>query len=269
MLDHLEIARTAALVGGTIVRQRADDVGDVRSKSRAIDLVTEVDIASGIAIARTLLANDPSARLIVEEPEVHEVLGVEPGALSDASVWVVDPLDGTTSFVHGYPCYSVAVAHLASGEVDAGAVYNAATGELFWAALGRGAYCDGERLACTDTRALTEALLVTGFPYDRTEPLDHQIAVLTAFLRAPVHGIRRDGSAAVDCCHVASGRADGFWEYGLKVWDMAAGALICREAGAVVTDTAGRPWTVDSEDICVAGPALHPRMLEIIRAVAH
>lgn len=268
MSELVEIARSAALAGGTLVRQRAHAVGDVRSKSRAIDLVTEVDIASGVAVARTILASDPSAHLIVEEPEVHEVLGIEPGAVDDRSVWVVDPLDGTTSFVHGYPCYSVAVAHLSFGQVDAGAVYNAATGELFWAARGHGAFRDGEPLSCSETRSITEALLVTGFPYDRTDPLDRQLAVLAAFLRAPVHGIRRDGSAAVDCCHVASGRADGFWEYGLKVWDMAAGALICQEAGAVVTDIAGDPWTVESEDICAAGPTLHARMLALIHSVA-
>jgi myo-inositol-1(or 4)-monophosphatase len=106
--------------------------------------------------------------------------------------------------------------------------------------------------------------MVTGFPYDRGRPLDVQLAVLAEFLRAPVHGIRRDGSAAVDCCHVASGRCDGFWEYGLKVWDVAAGAIICREAGAVVSDVDGEPWGTASSSICVANPTLHTQMLEVI-----
>jgi myo-inositol-1(or 4)-monophosphatase len=118
----------------------------------------------------------------------------------------------------------------------------------------------------TNAETVRDALVITGFPYDRGTPLDVQMAVLTAFLRAPVHGMRRDGSAAVDCCHVAGGRADGFWEYALKPWDMAAGALICREAGAVVTDVSGRPWSAASENILAANPSLHAEMLALIRS---
>ena len=111
---------------------------------------------------------------------------------------------------------------------------------------------------------MRDALLITGFPYDRGAPLDRQLAVLAAFLRAPVHGIRRDGSAAIDCCHVAGSRADGFWEYYLKPWDVSAGVVILREAGALVTDTEGAPWTAHSESICCANPALHAEMLAVI-----
>lgn len=109
--------------------------------------------------------------------------------------------------------------------------------------------------------------MVTGFPYDRGAPLDRQLSVLAAFLRSPVHGIRRDGSAANDCCHVAAGRADGFWEYTLKVWDMAAGVIICSEAGATVTDVEGAPWTSRSTSICTANPQLHAQMLDVIGSV--
>ena len=135
---------------------------------------------------------------------------------------------------------------------------------MYSAAEGIGAQRDDLAIGVASAQAVPDALVVTGFPYDRGEPLDRQLAVLSAFLRAPVHGIRRDGSAAVDCCHVASGRADGFWEYALKPWDMAAGVVILREAGATVTDAAGRAWDIYSESICAANPVLHGAMLDVI-----
>ena len=115
---------------------------------------------------------------------------------------------------------------------------------------------------------MNEALLITGFPYDRCGPLDRQLAALTAFLRAPVHGLRRDGSAALDCSHVAGARADGYWEFGLHAWDVAAGVVILREAGAVVSDADGEPWTPHCSSICTANPTLHAEMLEVLAASA-
>ncbi len=260
------IARDAALAGGAILAAHRAQPGAVRSKEWRTDFVTEADIASGVACVRTILAHDPLARIVVEEPEVCEILGIEPGSVTDPRVWVIDPLDGTTSFLHGFPCYSVSVALVADGEPVAGAVYNAALAELVSAERGAGATLNDTPLRCSDAASVQDALVVTGFPYDRGAPLERQLAVLSAFLRAPVHGVRRDGSAAIDCCHVAAGRADGFWEYALKPWDMAAGALICREAGAVVSDTDGTPWTAASEGIVAANPVLHPQMLEVIRS---
>lgn len=262
------LSARAACAGGEVLRSRAGDLGAVRSKGWKTDFVTEADIASGIAVVRTILASDPGARILVEEPEVCEELGVEPGTLADDEVWIVDPLDGTTSYLHGFPCYSVSVALVREGRPVEGAVYNAALNELFTAGVGQGARLDGTPITCSRAASVQEALLVTGFPYDRGEPLDVQLNVLGAFLRAPVHGMRRDGSAAVDCCHIAAGRADGFWEYFLKPWDMAAGALICEEAGAIVTDVRGTPWTSASESICVANPALQPLMLAVIAAAS-
>jgi len=266
MPTSLDIARAAALAGGAVLSARKNDMGAVRSKGSPTDLVTEADISSGIACVTAILAADPLARVVVEEPEVCEALGIAPGELTDSAVWVIDPLDGTTSFVHGFPCYSVSVAFVVEGEPLAGAVYNVALGEMFSAQRGDGATIDGKPLTCSDAEKIAEALLVTGFPYDRGAPLDRQLTVLSAFLRAPVHGIRRDGSAAVDCCHVAAGRADGFWEYALKPWDMAAGAVICREAGALVTDIDGKPWTSASTSILTANPRLHASMLDVIRS---
>lgn len=262
----LEIAVFAARSGGDAIRENAVSDWSARSKSSVTDLVTEVDVASGVAVARAILERVPNANLLVEEPEVHEAIGVAPASLADDELWLVDPLDGTTSFVHGYPCYSVAVALVREGQPVAGAVYNVALNEINAAALSEGATRNGKPIRCTDAASVREALLVTGFPYDRGEPLDRQLRVLAAFLRAPVHGIRRDGSAAIDCCHVASGRCDGFWEYALKPWDMAAGVVIAREAGAYASDTDGTPWTSSSTGIVVANPVLHAEMIQLVLA---
>jgi myo-inositol-1(or 4)-monophosphatase len=268
MSHAVQVAKDAASAGGAVLRDKMGSVTGVRSKSAAIDLVSDVDIASGVAIAKALMEADPGASLIVEEPEVYELLGISPGSLDDERTWVVDPLDGTTSYLHAYPFYSVSVALLESGRPVAGAVYNAASDEMHWASEGEGAFWQGRRIHCTPTPSVFEALVVTGFPYDRGAPLDLQLSVLTAFLRAPVHGMRRDGSAALDCCHVAAGRADGYWEYTLLPWDLSAGVVICREAGAKVTDISGADWHPASGNVLVANPELHARMLEIVLAAS-
>lgn len=266
MKERLVIARAAATAGGAVLSERRDHIGAIRSKGSRIDMVTETDIASGVATVEAILRARPSASIIVEEPEVYDLLGIDQGSLDEEEVWLVDPLDGTTSFIHGYPCYSVAVACVQAGVPVVGAILNGASGELISAAVGLGAHSGESPIGCSAAEKVTDALVITGFPYDRGAPLDRQLAVLAAFLRAPIHGMRRDGSAAVDCTHVAAGRADGFWEYSLKPWDMAAGAIICREAGAVVTDVNGRPWDCSCASILAANPALHAEMLELIGA---
>lgn len=268
MREELHTAIAASEAGARVVRERANNIGPVSSKASAIDLITETDIEAGVAVVRTILEHDPSARIVIEEDEVYDLVGVPRGDLLGPDVWVIDPIDGTTSFVHGFPAYSVSVALLRDGRPVAGAVTDVPRGMTMSAAEGRGAELDGEPVSCSRAECLEEALLVTGFPYDRAAALDLQLDVLAAFLRTPVHGIRRDGSAALDCCHVAAGRADGFWEYGLQPWDTAAGTVIAREAGARVTDIEGREWTsAGNSGIVVANPTLHEQMLDTIRAV--
>lgn len=261
------VAVAAAAAGGRELRARASNMGAVRSKSSSIDLVTDTDVASGVAVVRAIQERCEGARFVIEEEEVYGLTGAVRGSLDDDEVWVVDPLDGTTSFVHSYPCYSVSVAVLSAGQPVSGAVYNAALDEMNAATAGGGATRNGTPLRVTEAPRITDALLITGFPYDRGAPLDRQLAVLAAFLRAPVHGIRRDGSAAIDCCHVAGGRADGFWEYALKPWDMAAGVVILREAGAAVSGIDGEMWSAGSSGIIAANPRLHARMVELITTV--
>lgn len=266
MSRFLDVARTAALAGGYIVRERAGRAGESRQKSGPTDLVTEVDIAGGVAVARSINSAIPGSRFLIEETEVYDLAEVERGDVATGEVWVVDPIDGTTSFVHSYPCYSVSVALLRDGEPVVGAVYNAAASEMTTAEKGEGATLDGSPLRCTGAATIEESLLITGFPYDRGALLDRQLRVLDPVLRR-VHGLRRDGSAAVDCCHVAAGRADGYWEFGLKAWDTAAGVVALREAGACVTDMHGEPWTHETADIVAAGPRVHEQLLELIRSV--
>lgn len=263
MEDLLETAAAAACAGGAVLRSMRDGFGPIRTKSSSADLVTDADVAAGVAACRAIAERVEDARFLVEEPDVYRRAGVAMGALGSEDVWVIDPLDGTTSFVHGYPCYSTSVALVRGGQPVVGAVYNAAAGELITAQAGHGAWLDGSRLAVSSAARLEDSLLITGFPYDRGRPFEVQMRVFERVARV-AHGIRRDGSAAVDCCHVAAGRADGFWEFELKPWDLAAGALILREAGAVVTGTDGSPWTADTPGIVAAGPRLHPALLEAV-----
>lgn len=262
--ETLDAVRAAASAGARAIAARGSDIGTVRIKGSQTDMVTDTDIAAGVEIVTEILARDPDARVIVEEHEVYDLTGVTPGSLDDSEVWLIDPLDGTTSFVHSYPCYSVSVALVREGDPVAGAVYNVPAGELVSAAAGMGAFLDATPVSTGMTARLDAALLITGFPYDRGAPLDRQLDILAAFLRSPVHGIRRDGSAAIDCCHVACGRADGFWESGLQPWDMAAGAIILRESGALVTGMDGERWTPASTGMVAANPALHAEMMRIV-----
>ena len=263
---HLDTAVAAARAGGAVLAARAGDLGQVRTKSNRLDMVTEADVGSGVAVCTAIASRLEGARFVVEEPEVYDLAGVPRGDLEDPEVWVIDPLDGTTSFVHGYPCYSVSVALLREGEPVVGVVYNVPADELVAASAGGGVSLNGTATRCTSTSHIADALIITGFPYDRDGLLLRQLPVFAEIMRT-VHGIRRDGSAAVDCCHVATGRADAFWEFGLQPWDTAAGVVALREAGALVTDHEGRPWTPRTHHVCAGNPELHAELLDLIQRV--
>ena len=263
MNELARIAEEAARAGGAVLAAHAGHVTGIRTKSGSPDMVTAADIASGVAVVRTIAARMPDARFAVEEREVYDLVGVAEGGLDDPLVWVIDPLDGTTSFVHGYPCYSVSIACLAGGRPLAGAVFAVPSDEMYVAEAGGGAYRDGERLHCTGAHDIGMALVATGFPYDRGAALDRQLRIFERVLR-PAHDVRRDGSAAIDLCHVAAGRTDGFWETALKPWDMAAGALVVQEAGGIVTDFSGAAWSSTTVDVVAANETLHSSLLRLI-----
>ena len=257
------LAEEAARAGAEQLRARLGRLTSVRAKSSAMDVVTDADVAAGVAVVRALAAALPEARFVVEEEEVYDLAGVTRGTLTDSEVWVIDPLDGTTSYVHGYPCYSVSVALLRSGQPVAGAVYDIPGDGMFSAANGEGATLNGEAIRVSEVGGRDGALLVTGFPYEREDTFTRQMRIFEHLVRTS-HDVRRDGSAAIDCCHVACGRCDAFWELALHPWDMAAGIVILREAGATVTDVCGHPWTVETTDLLASNPALHPVLLSEI-----
>lgn len=225
------------------------------------DFVTDVDRASQRAIVEFLRRRHPQHSILAEEDEVHT--GSEPYR------WIIDPLDGTTNFIHGYPCYAVSVGVWRGNEPVAGAVLDPVRPELFHAERGGGAWMEdasGERrrIHVSDAAGLDGALLVTGFPFRRLDRLEEYLRSFRELL-ARSCGVRRDGSAALDLCYVAAGRLDGFWERGLSAWDLAAGAILMEEAGGVITDYRGKDGYLESGDVVAAGPEVHGELLEVLR----
>jgi len=253
----------AAARGAAATRAHAGD-GAAREaleweeKSRT-DFVTVVDRASEAAIAAIVLERHPDATLLAEE-------GTPDAGLAHDLVFVADPLDGTTNFLHGFPWYAVSIAALLDGELAAAATLNVATGELFTATAGGGARRGGAPIRVSAIHDPWRALVGTGLPFKDPDPahVEHYLAVLPEIMRETA-GIRRPGSAALDLADVACGRFDAFWELRLAPWDMAAGILLVREAGGVITDLAGAPARVQHGGVVAGNPALQPWLLERVR----
>jgi myo-inositol-1(or 4)-monophosphatase len=252
-MKPLAVLVEAALAGGNVLKGYFG--GDFRiSYKGALNLVTEADVASEKEVVGILKRRFPGSAILAEES------GEKSG--DSGFRFIIDPLDGTTNFAHGYPVFAVSVACEEGAEVTAGVVYDPLREELFTAAKGKGAFLNGRRLGVSATMRLDEALLVTGFPYDLKEDLTGNLRLFTRFMGAS-RAIRRDGSAALDLCHVAAGRFDGFWEEKLGPWDTAAGALIVEEAGGRVSDLAGGPFHYRNGAIVASNPALHEQMIAL------
>ncbi|MCS7050275.1 MAG: inositol monophosphatase [Thermomicrobium sp.] len=248
------VAIAAALAAGRLLRERLGQVRDIQFKG-AVDLVTDVDVASERLIVETIRAAFPDHALLTEE-------GSGDGALDAPALWVIDPLDGTTNFAHGYPMFCVSIAFVRDGRPHVGVVYQPLLDELFVAERGVGAFLNGDRLAVSPHAELRNALLATGFPYDR----DRRRQALDAFGRFTLsaRAIRRDGSAALNLAYVAAGRFDGFWEQELSPWDTAAGVLLVEEAGGRVTDYSGRPYRLGQGTCVASNGKIHEAMLVLI-----
>lgn len=242
-----EIARKA---GGLLLSRASEDLR-VSRKNRH-ELVTAVDLESQEMLRKDLKELRPDAAFLGEEGWDGEVPA--------PPLWVVDPLDGTNNYAHGYPVYCVSIAYVDSRGVLAGCVFDPNRDESFTTVRGEGSLLNGEPVHATRVERLDKAILATGFPYHRrTESLGVSLAPLLYFL-AHVDGIRRGGSAALDLCYVACGRLDGFWEEHLKPWDMAAGVLMVTEAGGKVSDVEGGGWNLASRGVIASGPMLHDKI---------
>jgi myo-inositol-1(or 4)-monophosphatase len=250
----LDVAIDLARQAGELLRQgHQNGAGAVASKASAVDLVTEFDLASERLITGGLRLRFPD----------HAIFGEETGeALPTAGpVWVVDPLDGTTNFAHGYPVWSVTLALLVDGRPELGVTYDPLRDDLFWAQRGQGAWRGQRRLQVSTTAELGASLLGTGFAYDRASNPDNNLAEFSHFVPR-TRGVRRGGSAALDIAWVAAGWLDGYWERGIQVWDMAAGVLLVHEAGGVVTAYSGRPWQPADRNVVAANSVLHAALLQ-------
>lgn len=222
------------------------------------DFVTDVDRAAEGAISDIILQRHPDARMRGEElsPTMADTSGL---------VFVADPLDGTTNFLHGVPQYAVSIAAQVDGELSAAAVVNVPSGELFTAAKGSGTRLNGQPVTVSTITDPKRALVATGFPFKGGEYVDEYLRMLPRIMRE-TSGIRRFGAASLDLAWVAAGRFEGFWEITLAPWDIAAGILLIREAGGVVTDLAGAPIQVAHTGLVTGNPAMHAWLLEAIRS---
>jgi myo-inositol-1(or 4)-monophosphatase len=256
------VAINTASKAGEWIQSKLGDFNSLNTKYSSHDLVTEVDKGAEMMIRNLIQTHFPHHSILGEE-------GVEPGpeasaqALKDVSdaeyLWVVDPLDGTTNFVHGFPFFSVSIALAHKGEVIVGVVYNPLHNELFVAEKGKGAYVRGRRMQVSSETKLEESLIATGLPADRNGALPVNLRGLNA-LCPKVRNIRVAGSAALHMAYVAAGRLSGFWEIGLNSWDMAAGALLVQESGGSVTDTEGNPYTLKVRNVLATNGAIHDQL---------
>jgi len=258
MSDFAVIAREAAVKAGKLLRENIDGIRKISYKGD-INLVTEMDTRSERAIVETLRSSFPGHGMLAEE---ETDLQNQSGFL-----WIIDPLDGTTNYAHGYPCFSVSIALQHEGQVIVGVVYDPMRDELFSAEKGSGSFLNGNKITVSRTSSLIQSLLATGFPYDRKECAKNNLDFFRHLLMASQE-VRRDGSAALDLCSVAAGRFDGFWELKLKPWDVAAGSLIVLEAGGRISTLSGNTMELDAGEILASNGRIHEQMMDVLRQAA-
>lgn len=250
----LDTAIEAALAAGRLQRSRFDSTFRVEMKG-AKDLVTDIDLASESLLVEMIHARFPDHGILAEEGDYP--------AGDGQHTWVIDPLDGTTNYAHGYPWFCVSIALMVGKELIVGVIYNPMTDELFSAAFGCGAFRNGRRLSVSDRQPLSGALLATGFPYDCATDPENNFDHFIRFQKA-ARGIRRAGAAALDLAYLAAGRLDGFWEVKLKPWDVAAGTLLVREAGGLVTAFDGSAYDVTNHRILASNCLIHDEMVAVL-----
>ncbi|MHA0858139.1 inositol monophosphatase family protein [Paenibacillus sp. CMAA1364] len=267
--EYTPVAINAAAKAGEWIRSRLGTVQELSTKYSPQDLVTEIDKGAEQMIRRLILTHFPDHEILGEE-------GVEPGpdastqaleislAAKSDFLWIVDPVDGTTNYVHGFPFFAVSIALAYKGEVIVGVVYDPSRDELFVAEKGKGAYVHGKRMNVSPETTLGTSLLATGFPPD--EKFAYPINMLGLQHIAPqARSIRAGGSAALHMAYVATGRLSGFWEIGLSSWDLAAGVLLVKESGGEVTDTLGRPYHLGVRHVVASNGHIHDDLVDSLK----
>lgn len=253
MSPEVALAEAAARAAGQVIRTALDHrVGTqaYATKDGAIDLLTEVDLAAEQAVRTHLAAATPAVPVLAEEGG---------GATHAQTRWIVDPIDGTTNFVHGFPGFCTSIGLQVDGQMEAACVYDPVQDVAYTAGRGLGAHAAGSRLAVSQTPALAQSLVLTGFAYDRRERPEFYLRFLREVL-VRAQGVRRGGAAAMDFCHIASGRGDGYYEFHLSPWDCAAGVLLVEEAGGLVTTVSGAQIDLDKPEVLCTNGRIHDEL---------
>ncbi len=245
---ELETARKAAGDAAKIIREFASNQSFEIELKRKNDLVTDADLASEKKIIEIIKSVFPEDQFLAEESNTH-------AKLPAGRVWIIDPIDGTTNFSHGFPPYCVSIAFWEDGEAKVGLVLEVAHDEWFWAVEGEGAWLGDKKIQVSEITEPSRALIGTGFPYSQFELVDPYLQVLKNMMQK-THGVRRAGAASYDLCCVAAGRLEGFYEYGLNPWDIAAGMLIIKEAGGISTDWKGDQNQLFGKRIITGNPEI-------------
>jgi myo-inositol-1(or 4)-monophosphatase len=255
----LNVAVKAARAAGAIINRAALDVEAVRvSQKQVNDFVTEIDHASEQAIIETLLGAYPQHAIWAEES------GKTHGKQGSDHVWVIDPLDGTTNFIHGFPVYCVSIALQVRGKVEQAVIYDPTRNDLFTATRGRGAYMNDRRLRVSKRTDMRQSLISTGFPFRPGDNFNNYLRMMAEVMQRSA-GMRRPGAAALDLAYVAAGFTDGFFETGLSPWDVAAGSLLVTEAGGLIGNFTGEAEFIEQKE-CVAGnPRIYGQLVGILQ----
>jgi myo-inositol-1(or 4)-monophosphatase len=254
----INVAVKAARAAGNIINRAALDIESVRiSQKKANDFVTEVDQAAEAAIIETLLTAYPGHGIWAEES------GREHGAQDSEYVWIIDPLDGTTNFIHGLPVYCVSIALAVKGKVEQAVVYDPTRNDLFTATKGRGAYLNDRRLRVSKRTQLKESLISTGFPFRPGDNFNQYLSMMGDVMQRTA-GLRRPGAAALDLAYVAAGYTEGFFELGLQPWDVAAGSLLVTEAGGLVGNFTGEADFLEQNECLAGSPKVYGQLVSIL-----
>ena len=254
----LNVAIKAARAAGSIINRAALDVEAVRiSQKQVNDFVTEVDHASEAAIIETLLSAYPDHGILAEES------GSQHGNPKADHIWIIDPLDGTTNFIHGFPVYCVSIALQVRGRIEQAVVYDPSRNDLFTSTRGRGAFLNERRIRVSKRTQLKESLISTGFPFRAGDNFQHYLLMMGDVMQKTA-GLRRPGSAALDLAYVAAGFTEGFFETGLSPWDVAAGSLLVTEAGGLVGNFTGESDFLEQREILAGTPRIYGQMVPIL-----